>query len=57
MILDTNAVSAVADNVPEAVQAFVTADSVAVPVVVLGEFRFGTAAEVLGRLDLLPAQS
>ncbi len=41
MILDTNALSAVADDEPAAVQAFVTADRVAIPAVVLGEYRFG----------------
>ena len=43
MILDTNALSAVADNVPDAVSAFNNADQIAVPVIVLGEFRFGAA--------------
>ena len=41
MILDTNAVSAVADNVPAAVQAFIKADRIALAVIVLGEYRFG----------------
>ena len=41
MILDTNALSAVADNDPAAVQVFITADRIALPVIVLGEYRFG----------------
>lgn len=41
MILDTNALSAVADNEPAAVEVFISADSIALPVIVLGEFRFG----------------
>ena len=41
MILDTNALSAVADNVPAAVKVFAGADKIALPVVVLGEYRFG----------------
>lgn len=41
MILDTNALSAVADNVPPAVQAFVNAERIALPVIVLGEYLYG----------------
>lgn len=41
LILDTNGLSAVAEGVPGAVAVFSTADSVAIPVVVLGEFWFG----------------
>ena len=41
MILDTNALSAFADGVPLAVSAVEAADSVALPVIVLGEFRYG----------------
>jgi predicted nucleic acid-binding protein len=33
----------VADNVDTAVQAFVNADAIALPVIVLGEYRFGIA--------------
>ncbi len=43
MILDTNAVSAVADNEPGAVRIFSQAASVELPVIVLGEYRFGIA--------------
>ena len=43
MILDTNALSAVADNVSAAVQVLVNADTVELPVIVLGEYRFGIA--------------
>ena len=43
MILDTNALSAVADNVSTAVQVFVDADTIELPVIVLGEYRFGIA--------------
>ena len=43
MILDTNALSAVADDDPAAVRAFNEADSIELPVVVLGEYRFGIA--------------
>lgn len=43
MILDTNALSAVADNVSAAVQVFVSVDTLELPVIVLGEYRFGIA--------------
>ncbi len=43
MILDTNALSAVADNEPAAVRIFSRASSVELPVIVLGEYRFGVA--------------
>ena len=43
MILDTNALSAVADNEPAAVRIFTQAASIELPVVVLGEYRFGIA--------------
>ena len=43
MILDTNALSAVADNQPAAVRIFSQAVSIEVPVIVLGEYRFGIA--------------
>ena len=43
MILDTNALSAVADNQPAAVRIFSEAASIELPVIVLGEYRFGIA--------------
>ena len=43
MILDTNALSAVADNHPAAVRLFTEATSIELPVIVLGEYRFGIA--------------
>lgn len=43
MILDTNALSAVADGEPAAMDLVGGADRVAVPVIVLGEYRFGIA--------------
>ena len=43
MILDTNALSAVADNESRAVQIFGQATSVELPAIVLGEYRFGIA--------------
>ena len=43
MILDTNALSAVADNEPKAVELYNNADAIALAVIVLGEFRFGIA--------------
>lgn len=43
MILDTNALSAVADNESAAVRVFTQAASIEIPVIVLGEFRFGIA--------------
>src|SRR5499427_1856916 len=43
MILDTNALSAFADGVPPVVQQIAAADEVHVPVIVLGEYRFGIA--------------
>ncbi|HKW18113.1 MAG TPA: type II toxin-antitoxin system VapC family toxin [Terriglobales bacterium] len=46
MILDTNALSAVADDVPGAVKAFRGADVIALPVIVLGEYRFGIAQSI-----------
>jgi predicted nucleic acid-binding protein len=39
VILDTNALSAVADNVPAVVKVFLNADTVELPVIVLGEYR------------------
>jgi tRNA(fMet)-specific endonuclease VapC len=43
MILDTNAVSAVADNDSAAVRLFGDAPSIELPAIVLGEYRFGIA--------------
>lgn len=43
MILDTNAISAIADNDPAAVRIFSQAASIELPVIVLGEYRFGIA--------------
>lgn len=43
MILDTNALSAAADNEPEALKIVAGAESLAVPVIVLGEYRLGIA--------------
>ena len=43
MIVDTNALSAFADGVPPVVQQIATADELHVPVIVLGEYRFGIA--------------
>ena len=42
MILDTNALSAFADGVPPVVQQIARADELHIPVIVLGEYRFGT---------------
>jgi tRNA(fMet)-specific endonuclease VapC len=41
LILDTNALSAVADNVSGAAQVFIGAGVIALPVIVLGEYQFG----------------
>lgn len=43
MILDTNALSAVADDEPTAVRLFSQAASIELPAIVLGEYRFGIA--------------
>jgi tRNA(fMet)-specific endonuclease VapC len=43
MILDTNAVSAIADDDPAAVRPFRDAPSIELPAIVLGEYRFGIA--------------
>jgi predicted nucleic acid-binding protein len=43
VILDTNALSAVADNEPSAVRIFSQATTMELPVIVLGEYRFGIA--------------
>ena len=43
MILDTNAVSAAADREPAALEIVARAERIAVPVIVLGEYRLGIA--------------
>jgi tRNA(fMet)-specific endonuclease VapC len=43
MILDTNALSAAADNDPAIIAHLARADQLAVPVIVLGEYRYGIA--------------
>ena len=43
MILDTNALSAIAEGQTGAAKQFAVAGDVAVPVIVLGEYRFGIA--------------
>jgi tRNA(fMet)-specific endonuclease VapC len=43
VILDTNALSAVAEGEPAAVAQFARARKIALPVIVLGEYRFGIA--------------
>jgi tRNA(fMet)-specific endonuclease VapC len=43
VILDTNALSAVADDEPAAVHIFSQAASIELPVIVLGEYRYGIA--------------
>jgi tRNA(fMet)-specific endonuclease VapC len=43
LILDTNALSAAADREPEALRAVAHAQQIAVPVIVLGEYRMGIA--------------
>jgi tRNA(fMet)-specific endonuclease VapC len=43
VILDTNALSAIADNEPAAVRIFSHAATIELPVIVLGEYRFGIA--------------
>ena len=43
MILDTNALSAAAEREPSALQVVAHAERVAIPVIVLGEFRLGIA--------------
>jgi predicted nucleic acid-binding protein len=41
MILDTNAISAIADNQSGSVRLFSNAAGIELPVIVLGEYRFG----------------
>jgi tRNA(fMet)-specific endonuclease VapC len=43
VILDTNALSAIADNQSAAVRLFSGADSIELPAIVVGEYRFGIA--------------
>ena len=43
MILDTNALSAAADQEPAALRIVADAESLALPVIVLGEYRLGIA--------------
>lgn len=43
MILDTNALSAAADREPAALKIVASAESLAIPVIVLGEYRLGIA--------------
>jgi len=43
LILDTNALSAIAEGEPGAVKELAGASQVAIPVIVLGEYRFGIA--------------
>ena len=43
LILDTNALSAIAEGEREAAKQFARASRVAIPVIVLGEYRFGIA--------------
>jgi tRNA(fMet)-specific endonuclease VapC len=48
MILDTNALSAAAENDPVVIALLADAEELALPVVVLGEFRSGTARSRYG---------
>ncbi len=43
LVLDTNALSALAEGEPKAVKACTSADEIAIPVIVLGEYHFGIA--------------
>ena len=43
MILDTNALSAAADDDPAIVAVLARADQIAIPVIALGEYRYGIA--------------
>ena len=43
MILDTNAVSAAADDDPAIIAILARAEQVAIPVIVIGEYRYGIA--------------
>ena len=48
MILDTNCLSAIAEAEPRAVAAFGQAQSIAIPVIVLGEYLFGSPSRIGG---------
>jgi tRNA(fMet)-specific endonuclease VapC len=41
MILDTNALSAIADDDPDVIAFLARSDQIAIPVIVLGEYRYG----------------
>ena len=43
LILDTNALSAIAEGEPGAAKEFAAAREVSIPVIALGEYRFGIA--------------
>ncbi len=43
MILDTNALSAAADDDPAIIPVLARADQIAIPVIALGEYRYGIA--------------
>ena len=43
MILDTNALSAAADDDPAVISILARAEQIAIPVIVLGEYRYGIA--------------
>src|SRR5438477_11834966 len=43
MILDTNALSAAADDDPAIIPLLARADQIAIPVIALGEYRYGIA--------------
>ncbi len=43
MILDTNALSATADGSPAVIALLAAAEQIAIPVIVLGEYRYGIA--------------
>lgn len=43
MILDTNALSAAADDDPAIISILARADQIAIPVIALGEYRYGIA--------------
>ena len=43
MIVDTNALSAAADDDPAVIAVLARADQMAIPVIVLGEYRYGIA--------------
>jgi tRNA(fMet)-specific endonuclease VapC len=43
MLVDTNALSAIADDHPDVVSVIARSDQMAIPVIVLGEYRYGIA--------------